>query len=241
MKLFTPKQTKEAERSVLDELLRKEVAASDALKAKEAKLNEFDRVYPTILAQKQNELTEIETKLRLAREKQISEIVVLEERRKAALKPITEEQAVLQKTKDGIQEMLLRLDDERAQLQKERDEIRQRFSDVEVSERNLAKTQSDMLFMLEQRRKEADESVEVAKEVAQKLHDEQERNNELLAALAEQERNSKSAEVIARGAMAHADKQIARIQEERRKVTEERKLLAAAIKEAKKHGVWLTR
>lgn len=241
MKLFTLKQTKEAERSVLDELLRKEVAASNALKAKEALLNKLERELPIVIAAKQSELADIEFRLRTAREKEIGEVTALEERRKAALRPLAEEQEMLQRTKDGIQEMLLAFDKEREEVRQSRDNVKRRAAEVETSRQKLENMQRDTLSMLEDRRARADESVLVAVEAVSRLKDEQERIHELTQALQKQEESSRSAEILARAAMARADAQIARAQEERRKVTEERKSLALAIKELKKRGLWSRR
>lgn len=241
MKLFTSKQTKEAERSVLDELLRKEVAASDALKAKEALLNKIDRELPVIIAAKKSELADIEFRLRTAREKETSEVITLEERRRAALKPVTEEQEALQKTKDGIQDMMLRLDKEREEARNAWDDVKRRAAEVQTSTQNFERVQRDVLFMLEQRRIKADESVVVAVEAISRLKDEQERTQELTEGFRKQEESSKRAEVLARAAMASADAQIARAQKEQQNIIEQRKSLAIAIKELKKRGLWSKR
>lgn len=238
MKLFTPKQTKEAERSVLDELLRKENAAAIALKAKETQLNQLETEFPLRLEEKRKELTQIERRLQLAREKEQNEVFVLEERRKAALRPITEEQQALEKTKEGIQEMLLRLDTERACIKKERKEVDERSSELALSAQNIERTHREMSAMLEQRRKELDETIANAGVTLSELHDEEARIAILRSEVAEKFAGLEEAEHIAKGAMANADRQIARAQEERRKAIEERRSLAAAIKEAKRRGLW---
>ncbi len=238
MKLFTQKETKVAAQSVLDELLRKENVASVALKAKEAQLNQVESEYPVRIEAKRRELQEIEQRIRLANEKEVTGILILEERRKEAIKPINDELKILQNVQKDIDNERVQIATDRIQLQQMRKLLNARADELEISKRSLEKTQSDMLSMLEQRRKEAETAVETASVAMDILKKEEKRISLLRAENTGKHESLTEAEHIAKAAMAKADIQIARAEHEQEKTDEKRRMLAAAIKELKKRGLW---
>lgn len=237
MKLFTSKQVKVAEHLVLDELLRKENAAANALKAKEAQLNEVERTYPDKIAAKQRELVEIEQRIRFANEKGVNEVSALEERRRQALLPITNEMRRLEDVKAFIEREKSTVLDDLHRLDQQRQLLRSQQNKLELDTAAFIKTQSEVADRIERERREAIVDIETAKFATKQYRELILSHAESRKSLEEVMERAKRAEVLAKAAMAAADQRIAQEIKEQKKTDDKRKMLKLALDVAKKKGV----
>ena len=238
MKLFTPKQLKHVEDANLDALRGKQFEVSKILNEKLRLLSNIDAEYVAKKQEKEKELAEIEAKRRITVFNLTKDVENLEERRRQALTPIVEEQKQLFAKQNEVSIAMQRLETERLALTGEQQVLREKKSEFALWKARAEQLQDELMQELHAQKSESDKLLAEARAISQRIMQERDTHDERMRKLEEKGRNIENAERLVKVAMIAADKRIAQEQEEHRKVVEQRKSLAAAIKEAKKRGIW---
>lgn len=238
MKLLTPKQVQNASNEALAHAIRKEHEATKALKALEAKIQNTKQSLVEAEEQKRAELSAIDLRIKTRLLEEGNIIASLEERRKAAVQPIIDEIAELEARREEVQRMH---DDVVARQSEVHDAMQKlRALDREIQVKQKA---------LERFRDELDKSSEgetiritaLREEIYTRLkHIEAEdiRIDSKVQYLREREEDARRAEEKVKAAMLVADDKLYRIKKGEESIESNRRMLALAVKQFKKRGLW---
>jgi len=238
MKLFTMKEIKIEQQTHLDEILRKESVVSSALKAHEAKMNALTGEYQKKRAEKEAELRDIEFRIKTTLYAEQQSVESLEERKREALKPIDKEreevQALIRKNDETVQKIIA----EREALESEARTISNKDYELEKKRRAFEESQSAILNLVARQQQDADAAVAMMEAMTPVFEGQRKRSEDAVQKAQFIKESAEKAEMIARAAMIAADERIAKEKEEQKKTDEKRSMLALAIKEIKRRGLW---
>lgn len=238
MKLFKRSEIQDKQRLMLEETQKKELAAATALSQKLKTLNDIRDEYQrgTEAARQELAVAQLTFKTFLAsREKVVAE---LEKRREDALRPLTEE--------------IKKIEHEREAVLKERDLLGQLKADVATSRRlqreeetkseearqKFLKVQNELLKDIERKHKDAQEAIKNANALERLNAKNIEKFNKLAAEVEDKALIVEKAETKAKGLVTLYKALLDEQKKEQKKIDEKRKMLAIAINEFKKRGLW---
>lgn len=238
MKLFTRKDAVKERESNLEQIRSQETVAIQALQAKIAAINEIDVIYPVKLAEAQRRLAEVELKLRTFFLNEEKEIVALENRRFAALAPVINEIVTLEKVKLEAEQVLILARDERTLLDGREGELRVKNTEVQAAMLALKDLKDKTTTYVTRQQKDAQASIKEAMAITDALIARQAEAREAIAQSLSEKEYLERARELSIAATVAADERIALEQAEQIKTDGKRRMLAMAIDELKKKGLW---
>ncbi len=238
MKLFTPKDTKSREQSQLSVIQEQERCAARAVADKLRINNELSVEHTRLMEERRKELATIEFSIRHATDNVQKDIAALEERRRQALMPITEEHGRLECKKRELEEVRQRIDADNKRAQEQLLGVRGRETELVKNILEFVRTKDEALAFIERENKDARERTDTSNVAVTALVKERELHAQSVKELVAKEENAKRAEMVARAAMTAADNRIEKERKEQERTDEKRRMLALAIKELKQRGLW---
>jgi len=238
MHIFTKQEIHADEQKASDSLREKNVSYIKAINANISTINETKLALQETKKEKLEEISSLETRIRQLVSSETATILALEERRNSALEPITKEIQILAEEKELAHTRELSIIERERNIQTSRELINEKENKIRVTEREFENLYAKSLEELEQQKKSAESAVTLANITEKALAKNREHTTSLINELNERERSMLRAENNARAAVAAAETRIVQERKEQSATDEKRKMLAVAIKELKKRGLW---
>ena len=238
MKLFTRQEIRADEQKALSSIREKQSLAEKGLNERVQKMNNIDVEYSKKTSEKQRELAEAKMDFAKFIASKTKSIESLEQRREQALLPIKEELETLEKRRLEVKKREEAALEERQARTKYREQLSIISGQLEKALKEIEATRQTVDSELSQKRREADAAVEMAAITTKALDKDRERTELLLGKFTVKEKELKRAEEMAKKAILQAD---VRIEQElilQKQTDDKRRMLAVAISELKKKGLW---
>jgi hypothetical protein len=238
MKLFTQQEIQSSEASSLDSSREKQRILSSVISLREKELRALNAEIEVKRKDKLEEIAALEQRILELTRSELATIKVLEDRRNTALRPITEELQHLDAVRLEIEAAKAELSNKELDLNKLKQSISSSDALLNQKKTEFEGYKAVSFEEIERHKKSADNSREMALITAKLLQEEQVRAEKKRKLIEEKEESLKRAEERIKKAMSEADEKIAEQVKLQKQTDDKRKLLANAIKELKKKGLW---
>lgn len=238
MKLFTRSELKTEFVSNLAEIQKKELAAAEGLKSKLIAFNNQEAELSQKIVALQNELKAEQKRFDAFMGSREVEVEILENRRLASLLPITKELEQLESKKIENDAYALLLSHKEEALLKKEQTLGQKDNELLVKQVAFNKETKETLEKIEAENKMSNSLISFAKSLEERASKREENLAEAERKIADREDKLNKTELTIRALMVSVDKRIELEKTEQAKTDEKRNMLAGAIAEFKKRGLW---